>query len=1352
MAKITVTLNGVVHYKDLTSTAPITNKIVLSTDKQEANVFFAVGEKVKTTCKYRLSISDFSMQKKMYEPTEIIVDLSITPAQDSLDGYIEIGRKELEELFKHIQVGLSEGKFSIGNDFYVHEVVPSYQSQSMHVTLKIYSLDKLMTVKQASRTFVSKKLGEDILKAEVPKYVTPWTIEREIPSLEKQLEKAVLEKAKLESEVLFKFESVEMTDEEKKTIKKMRKKDPQGAQALEESLKKRKRELTEDEVNTKKVRLSLLTPEITKLNKDIEDKAKKHERMTYTTDNMRILFYDSEEVEVTEKQTVKNEKGEDVTQDVKVKKIVNYEHIFPYLVQYNESFHDMLARTTNRWGEFLYYENGTLNVGYDAKAKPIPIDRKLIRDISYCDLNSKALSVATDGKYDYEADNSSLTGRPLQKSPAIVKAQMGDFGGKVDKWVMKQFATFFKNDKDLPTFATNWLVDNLFSLAMAESSVAKLNSDFDGKYFPDDKKPGRDEQYGTYNFANKKKNEDDKWKEGFQQFSEFDTAFNGKKYSTILAKEQTVGRDAICINFGTNHPQLKLGNIISFNGENFIVVEIAGGFDAKGNLTFHVTGTAQDKKDHIFYPAVIPAGHVRYASPQVATITDPNDPTSLNRARVMFSWQEVKYEDNDDKSKGATAETIQQSTPWLNFASNQNGYPVMGYHYTGNQVMVGFEDGNVERPYILGGLADDFLFVDSALASPGMHQLTLTDGYGDGLTAFLGGILSPALKNFMAFCPKTLPKMDFKQNKYFEGGFELTDYYGIYKISGSTDGRNVSIASNWGDVKINAFTGISISAPNGDIKISGKNVTIEAGNNLSLVSGKNVNYKLIKSKDTGLGTLAQIMVDATAAVAKKIASVTIGGIIDFSYIRSIVEIIFRPVEGSLTVKSNRFLKLEAGNNSCKFPASAFNKEEKLKVLNAMNKKTINESLGLGPGMVKVFEKISPLITYIFDNYQENYDKCIEKKKAFDEAVDVLKGFSHNGTDPKPSPCKTYKELMDELWSQKENTAWTEEKLEFTEDVAVTGNRTKMIPTKYITTKYGIKANDADRLRMIEIGRDLVYKDRLNHRAECLEKLNDLREAIYKATHFELKRAKVSEVFGHVNPSGMPKDYKEKLLTALSKDKCPKALCYAGTSFDKTLDSDIRFSSLSNDEKEDRLKDSITYYRRVAAMNLLEEFGFKDDMRKKVGGDLNSVPIKLAELPPKPDTENPQSFSKGSIMHTRTWKNYVNSLNAIPPIGKDKSTFGAALKDATLGMLQKKFKNGSDSEWNVLKSLQEKKTWGEGKKGQILFAADRKTYALQNKQFGEIEVLKPTLNGLEAKDENDAINGFLKEIKESLLKF
>ena len=169
------------------------------------------------------------------------------------------------------------------------------------------------------------------------------------------------------------------------------------------------------------------------------------------------------------------------------------------------------------------------------------------------------------------------------------------------------------------------------------------------------------------------------------------------------------------------------------------------------------------------------------------------------------------------------------------------------------------------------------------------------------------------------------------------------------------------------------------------------------------------------------------------------------------------------------------------------------------------------------------------------------------------------------------------------------------------------------------------------------------------------------------------------------------------------------------------------------------------------MNLLDEFGFKDAPRKKVGVDLTAIPPKLGEVPPVPKTDNPSSFAAGSVMYQETWNAYVNSLNAIPPIDKDKSTFGAAFLDATKGMLKNKFVDGLDGGCNVLQSLQEKKTWGEGKKGQILFAADSTTYALQNKQLNPIEVLKPTVNGLEPENENDAINGFLKEIKKCLLK-
>ena len=50
-----------------------------------------------------------------------------------------------------------------------------------------------------------------------------------------------------------------------------------------------------------------------------------------------------------------------------------YEFIQPYLVQYNESFYDFLKRTSNRCGEFLYFEDGKLILGLP-KSDPAKIN------------------------------------------------------------------------------------------------------------------------------------------------------------------------------------------------------------------------------------------------------------------------------------------------------------------------------------------------------------------------------------------------------------------------------------------------------------------------------------------------------------------------------------------------------------------------------------------------------------------------------------------------------------------------------------------------------------------------------------------------------------------------------------------------------------------------------------------------------------------------------------------------------------------------------------------------------------------------------------------------------------------
>ena len=72
------------------------------------------------------------------------------------------------------------------------------------------------------------------------------------------------------------------------------------------------------------------------------------------------------------------------------------------------------------------------------------------------------------------------------------------------------------------------------------------------------------------------------------------------------------------------------------------------------------------------------------------------------------------------------------------------------------------------------------------------------------------------------------------------GGIEFTDEHGLYSISMSSDKRAISIDSPLGKVNISAFTGITISAPNGNVRIEGKNIDIVAGNNLSISSGNNI--------------------------------------------------------------------------------------------------------------------------------------------------------------------------------------------------------------------------------------------------------------------------------------------------------------------------------------------------------------------------------------------------------------------------------------------------------------------------------------------------------------------------------
>ena len=1231
MAKINLTLRGVLHYEEAVMSKQTTGDITLATEKTPCDIFSQIKDGDSTILKYSLALKEFSFHKKMYQPTEVLALVNITKAVGVNYAYQRIGWTMLDKMFKHAKVSLTDGDFTIGNDYYVHEVLPHYQKDCMNVILKIYSVDKLMTIRQASRTFVAKKLFADILDNERLKYTRPWVVAGVSDSIDKT-------------------------------------KDKQAATDIGEGKSKGKDD---------------------------------HTHITVDTNNMKILRYGNEKTE----------------------------HIFPYLVQYNESFYDMLARTANRWGEFMFYEDNQLNIGYNDVA-PVAVDESEIKDIAVFDAETKQLTIGKDGEYDYSANNGGLVGKPVQKSPFAVRAQMGAFGGMVDKWIINQLTAVFKNEKNLPTLIGNLLFDNLFNLGKEKAKIAKLNSDFDKKY-NFDKKPGYTNQYGSYDFA--KKGQDPNNKDAFQQFTELNSKYDDKKYISIVEKELTVGQKAIHIDYDTTHPKLKLGSIISFNDKNFIVVEILGVKSASSDMTFQLVATAQDPVDKIYYPSVIPAGHVRYAYPQPATITDADDPSpNRNRARVLFAWQNALLKKDGDEK--ITSDTKELSTPWLNFASNQQGHPILGKHYEGNPVMVGFEEGNVERPYIMGGMGDvsGKPNQDLTISSPGEHMLSLTDGTGAGMQAFLAGAFSPLFKNFTQFMPNTVPTFNWDKNKYFEGGFELTDRYCMYKVSGSTDGRNVSIASNWGDVKINAFTGISISAPNGDVKISGKNVTIEAGNNLNLVSGKNVDYKLWKSKEGKGKTAAQLLIDVTAQVTKRLAA-TIMDVIDLSLIRSVVEVFFRPVEGSLTLKSNRFLKLEAGNNECKMPTNAFNTEALKKKQEELDKKAVKGVTGIGDGMVKIFEVIATLALHHSQYFVKKYNSCFEDLKQVNEAIEnLIKAANDKSTAEKPvKVCKTFDELKNDLWKQEKDEDWKEDKFGFTEqvndDTKITNDTIKRILGRQDLSRFGEQA-----LKALKAGAIDVRKDR---KEAVIKAYNQLRKHIYETTHHVPTETDIATEFGHLKLPTMPKDYQKKILAAFDPEKLKDVPFYTEVRGYDGLKYKL------NESKEDDY--DVVVLRRLVMINLLEEYGFKDDTRRKLK---EGSPDPKGTVPQKPNVDN---------VNSDAWAEYVNSLSGVPPIGAlEKLSLGGALKGALTSAASEQL-----DKMKFWKGISERKTWSDGKNGQILFATSKDTFCMNDNGIGvlpspiEASISKPSdANNILGDTEKETLEGYVEKLRKALRQY
>ena len=846
------------------------------------------------------TLQSLSYSKAIYKPGELIFKLQITGCSGVNAIYSTFKGKKIE-----LTAQADNKSSSIAKDYYIFGIQIEKKGNVYYATFQAYDPFKFLTLDTYCKAYTGKKFTQDIfLNKDLWPNNLPETIDEQLTienaqSLKKERE---AEKANLE----------EKQKEINKEINDLN--DKINKETNENTKEKLQKTLNEKEALSQNIsiRIQELDSEIKKLNSIINDGTK-----SQFNKNPRYLYYNDKEF------------------------------IQPYLVQYNESFLDFLVRVSNRCGEFLYYEDGYFNIGWEKKTKKDKDDKEqddITPITEYVSVNFSD-ETATAWKENYIVSshhNYSLRENKVKRFPSELQdneniqlqdSQLASDENLVSlppkdeytKW--QDFAlwpgyffinavTDIVNSADMIEAAVNLISDTGITILNCGLSAKATDDDYEDKNFKkgiytNDRKNG--DRIHPFSTSESVKNTLDSY-----------VTFSLEFYEAVRKGIEANERSRIQIALGDHFYPLTLGSLIELDGEQYIVVQMNGCANS-GAETFDIEAIPYKENEFVFPPAA-PVSPIREAKAQRAFITHNADPLKMNRVRVRYPWQGKTEKDEE-------LEASEDSTPWIRIAlpmaSDGSGFNFLPQ--IGDEAIINYENGNIEKPYVEGMLytraaKEDESTVPYAfkrdkarvISSVNGHSIIFSDpsASSDALNS-----LSPLMSTIKSFCPTGFIKTELSLRdhkvdifpdsfKKAMGGIEFTDEHGLYSISMSSDKRAISIDSPLGKVNISAFTGITISAPNGNVRIEGKNIDIVAGNNLSISSGNNIASHFWP---TSVQLLKESLKDTAVNVLKKIQP------IDMGLIRTFMETLIRPIGGTMLIKSNRYLCIEAGKGEAKIP-------------------------------------------------------------------------------------------------------------------------------------------------------------------------------------------------------------------------------------------------------------------------------------------------------------------------------------------------------------------------------------------------------------------------------------------------
>lgn len=895
--------------------------------KIDTSYNWVVGEK-----NYDAKLTKLSYTKHVYAPCEISaqIDVSVKSSPSTNDGTAMPDNKKLVESFLNKKVDLKINSSLIATNYFVYKVKLIYKtiaSSLVSVELTIFSADKLMTLDKYSRAYTARKLYSDILAEESKKF----------------------------------------------------------------NLK--------DSANTS---LS-----------------------TLVANHMQLLKY--------KKSETKDGTTTDWTERDELR--------IPYVVQYNESFYQFMVRTANRFGEFLYFEDGKLNLGMqpsdinyykrDSKGDIVQNDKNenviidwatepnAVQSRYYESVLPEAISVE-DRAYSYKTHTPDSDG--AYASSADSRYNIDPVSS--DEWTKQkleenEYVPYLEAvEEELKVYVADIVFKGLESTTLGEAitSVAlglikaiydchRSNKDYnnlmdeanykveDVFLIQEDQRDGSSyTQFATYGGSDNLKNNLNKLlgKGGITNFIDL-------FYSLIRKKEKEIGEQAVNLDFGNHYKPIKLGDKLRVDGIDYVTISVEGSYkdneeslkvSAIPVMTLDASSTNSIPKDKDVWSNVVPFPPavsdviIRDARPQVAFVAETMDPENMGRIRVRYPWQ--------DKN-GDPSPWIRVTLPLATTGGAVNFTPCVG-----DEVMVGYEHGNIDRPYATGYLVAPFVNEKWKNAIPldqygGLHGIKVKTGhhllFSDGANAatLLASTFGPlaCLKSLWPTGAWGAWPHGNETTADFGGGFELSDRYGFYKITGSTDDRAITIESPAGTVEINAFQGISISAPNGDIEIKGKNVSIEASNRLSINSGENIKEKLWYKKEWPEIKSSMLIGKTFDDCVSTLKSKVLDEVLDISFLRCVVEWFIRPVNGTLSIKSYTFVTIEAGEGTTEFPQSSLRYG-----------KGANDDLEDLDRAINTVKFIRPNVCSLIDRIRMDYEALCMVTGAFN-AITSDKGYNNN---------------------------------------------------------------------------------------------------------------------------------------------------------------------------------------------------------------------------------------------------------------------------------------------------------------------------------------------------------------------